>query len=131
MPSRIDLGVEFGPNSLSDSHSAFYLGGTEYAGVRSTHDDPLGKWERTGSGSLVTLWLAGLWSGRRCMERVALTTRVGKDAGAAPPGHRHAACGALGVLVESPFGAILYFVALGLLASRRDHDTGTRRLAIV
>jgi hypothetical protein len=116
-PDRIAVGVGFGPDFLSTSHAAFFLEGTEYHGVRSPHDYELGTWARTGVvGLLITLWLAvfgvaGAWRQLR-RPRGAVWRDMAALLAIAMP-----LVAAFGVVLESPFGAIPYFTALGLLAA--------------
>ena len=118
-PARIAVGVGFGPDFLSTSHAAFYLEGTEYHGVRSPHDYELGTWARTGVvGLLITLWLAvfGIAAAWRQLRRSRGSLWMDMSAliAIAMP-----LVGAFGVVLESPFGAIPYFTALGFLAQAR------------
>ena len=112
---RTAVGVGFGRNFIAESGSQLALEGTVYKNVRSPHNYVLGTLARLGvAGALMVSMVIGLgwWMG------------VSQLRGEAGPVGVLAALLALalpviallGVVLESPFGAIPYFWALGQLA---------------
>jgi hypothetical protein len=117
-PDRTAVGVGFGRDFIAESGAAAALEGI-YQNVRSPHNYVVGTLARLGvAGALLTavVILMGWWW--------AMSTLRRRDAD--PP--TVLAClvvvsipiaGLLGVVLESPFGAIPYFWALGQLAASR------------
>ena len=113
---RTAVGVGFGRNFIAESGSQVALEGTTYLNVRSPHNYVLGTLARLGvAGALIVSMVIGLgwWLGM---------SRLRKDVG--PVGTLAAllalslpVIALLGVVLESPFGAIPYFWALGHLAA--------------
>ena len=117
-PSRLALGVGFGPDFLEDSGAAPLLEGTTFTGVRAPHNILVNTVARLGVvGAL--LHLAVLAMGALLAAKVLLGGRshsVGALYGALAVALPVAA--SVGVILESPFGAIPYFWCYGWLASR-------------
>ncbi len=114
-PRRIVIGTGFGPDYVWISGAALRLQGPEDTGVRAPHDYPLNTYARLGLVGLAVLaWtvLAGCVAGARLVYRrrpsageltwltifaTLLTASI------------------VGVILESPFGAVPFFWSLGLL----------------
>ena len=117
-PSRDWLGVGFGPDFLHDSGGdQLLLGGTS-EDVRQPHNYLINTWARLGLVGLamiiamiaVGVRLAALVSRNRSPNDVDLAAVL------VVTGYPVAAC--YGVVMESPFGALPYFWALGYLGWR-------------
>jgi O-antigen ligase len=131
---RTAIGVGFGPDFLTDSGGTYLLEGDVYKDVRSPHNYLIGAFARLGvAGMLLAALLlagAGLAAVRTLAGPVGTTTALAALLVLALP-----VTALLGVVLESPFGAIPYFWAVGQLArhtwslSRRDHDERQASLA--
>jgi len=117
--TRTLFGVGFGPDFLHDSGADKYFEGVTYTGVRSPHNYWLGTWARTGLAGLaivVALTFAAAASAirmlgdRRRQQVTALDVLATLSLVSIP------VVGALGVVQESPFGAVPYFWAIGHVA---------------
>lgn len=114
--TRLVVGVGFGPDFMMDSGAERDLG-TE--GVRSPHNWFVGVYARLGifGTALVTLVLAyaltHLWRIRRAVGSVELLTLAATGLVAL------LLVGALGVVLESPFGAVPFWWFLGIIMSER------------
>lgn len=115
---RATLGVGFGPNYLVDTGANRLLTGAVEDSVRSPHNFWIGTWARTGLIGLtitILLFIAGLRltflvirSGRASdVDVIAILLVIPLTVSAT-----------VGVIFESPFGAIPYFWAMGWLAVR-------------
>jgi len=121
-PARALRGVGFGPDFLHDSGADALLLGTVAAtqeDVRSPHNYLLNTWARLGLVGLI-LMLGLLVSGLRLARLVARHARRVRDDDvlamllvASIP-----VAALVGVVLESPFGALPYFWALGHLSAR-------------
>lgn len=135
-PSRVAYGVGFGPDFLAASGGAQHLNMPGEAVVRSPHDYVLGTYARLGvPGGLVSLvmQLAGMVVGVGVVmsgEDDLLTQAAALLLVVLP------IVAALGVILESPFGAVPYFWAVGWTVRRRTAgpeaesvaDVTTRRM---
>lgn len=114
-PLRAIVGVGFGPDFLRDSHTLDVLEGSTYKNVRSPHNYVLGTWARLGIvGSVLAalMLVTGIWLAWRRLPYggtadvlaalVLLTLPVPAM---------------VGVILESPFGALPYFWALGQVSA--------------
>lgn len=115
---RTAVGVGFGPNFIAASGSRAALEGTEYTNVRSPHNYLLGTLARLGVGGalLVAVLLLLGWAVAVPALRAssdAVTVLAAGLAIALP------VTALLGVVLESPFGALPWFWALGQLAATR------------
>lgn len=119
-PERVTVGVGFGPDFLHETGADRIYEGTEYTGVRAPHNILVGDFARLGLGGAIfraVLMLYGIGRALVVLRRPQ------------PPAVQFAALLAvalpfvalLGVIMESPFGAVPYFWALGtlVLADRR------------
>ena len=114
---RTAVGVGFGPDFVQDSGTAYSLEGTEYKDVRSPHNYILGTLGRLGlGGALLALLMIGA-AARLAVRRLAgpadAVTVIAALILLTLP-----VTALLGVVLESPFGAIPYFWAIGQLARR-------------
>lgn len=120
---RLVLGVGFGPDFLHQSGAASSLEGTEYQNVRSPHNFLVTTLARLGLvGLLILLGLLGqlLFLVVRVMRRRSQPILVGL---AVQLLLAVLVAALVGVVLESPFGAIPFFWAAGLvLAAAQDHD---------
>ena len=115
-PERTAVGVGFGRDFIVESGSAAALEG-EYQNVRSPHNYVVGTLARLGVGGAMAVcliiflgwWLA--WTALR--QRPAPMTLLAALVALSMP-----VVGLLGVVLESPFGALPYFWALGQLAAQ-------------
>lgn len=114
-PRRTAVGVGFGSDFLTDSGTLVALEGEDYDNVRSPHNYLLGTFARMGvfgaviAGAMVTA--AGLLAlGRLTRPTGTVTTFAALVVLVVP------VTALLGVVLESPFGAIPYFWAVGHLA---------------
>jgi hypothetical protein len=116
--SRTAVGVGFGPDFIHDSGTEFALQGTEYKDVRSPHNYLLGTLARLGvAGALLAalMIMSGAWLAvRRLSGQADGATIVAALLVLTLP-----VTALLGVVLESPFGAIPYFWAVGQLARRQ------------
>jgi hypothetical protein len=118
-PVKEITGIGFGPNYLHDSGADVLLLGGDNSDVRSPHNYFVNTWARLGLVGLVivsVIVLYGLWlmvvvkrrsSTLSELDIVAMLCVVGIPAVAA-----------VGVVLESPFGAVPYFWAIGYLGMR-------------
>lgn len=128
-PQRALFGVGFGPDFLFASGSQWVLEGTMYQNVRSPHNYVVGTWARLGLvGAVIAVLLlaASAWTGVKALfagdgpaTRLAALTVIAVPVPAM-----------LGVVLESPFGALPYFWAVGQLGAaevaRRSGHAGIR-----
>jgi hypothetical protein len=115
-PERTAIGIGFGRDFIEESGSAAFLEGT-YQNVRSPHNYVVGTMARLGvAGALIVSLIIGLgwWLSVSTLLRPD-TSAVDVLAALLVIGIPIAAL--LGVVLESPFGAIPYFWALGQLAA--------------
>ena len=112
---RTAAGVGFGPDFVTDSGTSFALEGTEYEDVRSPHNYLVGTLARLGVfGALLagSVMVAAAGLGLRVLrsrpDTVSVLAALLVLALPVPA--------LLGVILESPFGAIPYFWAVGHLA---------------
>ena len=112
---RTAVGVGFGPDFIQDSGTAYSLEGSEYTDVRSPHNYVFGTLARLGvAGALLVLLLIGagaVLSVRRLADSGDAVTVLAALLVLGLP-----VTALLGVVLESPFGAIPYFWAIGQLA---------------
>lgn len=115
---RTAVGVGFGPDFITDSGTSFALEGTEYKDVRSPHNYLIGTLARLGvAGALLA---AGVLLSAAALALGSLTGRPGTvTILAALVVLALPVTALLGVILESPFGAIPYFWAVGHLARER------------
>lgn len=118
-PARAMFGSGFGNNFLAESGTLNYLEGTTYTNVRSPHNWFVGIYARLGivGTILVAMWVLQL-------GRILWTRRVdvGSDDLAATCAATIVAIlpvATLGVVLESPFGAIPFFWAAGIVMAMR------------
>ncbi len=133
-PPRTAIGVGFGPDFLADSGATYLLEGDLYKDVRSPHNYLVGAFARLGLAGmlLAALMLAGaaLAGVRALAGPVGVPTALAALLVLALP-----VTALLGVVLESPFGAIPYFWAVGQLArhtwtaDRRDHASAQASFA--
>jgi hypothetical protein len=114
-PVRTAVGVGFGPDFLTSSGTLSALEGQDYENVRSPHNYLLGTFARLGllGAVLAALMMASaalLALGRLARPSGTVTTFAALLVLALP------VTAMLGVVLESPFGAIPYFWAVGHLA---------------
>ena len=112
--SRTGLGVGFGPDFVHDSGADVALEGTEYKDVRSPHNYILGTTGRLGvaGGLMVALVIGfGAYLGFRHLRATTdpMVVLAALLVISLP------VTAMLGVVLESPFGAIPYFWAIGVL----------------
>jgi hypothetical protein len=116
-PWRTGAGVGFGPDFIEASGTGYALEGTEYKDVRSPHNYVVGTLARLGlAGALLailTIVLGAVAAVRVLTRNPGTTTTFAALALLALP-----VTALLGVVLESPFGAIPYFWALGHVAYR-------------
>jgi hypothetical protein len=118
-PRRELRGVGFGPNYLEESGASVLLLGTPDAEVRSPHNYLLNTWARLGVAGVI-LVLGLLIAGLRLARMVARQAPRVRDDDvlamllvASIP-----VVAFVGVVLESPFGALPYFWAIGHLSAR-------------
>jgi hypothetical protein len=113
--SRTAVGVGFGPDFLASSGTAYALEGGDYENVRSPHNYLIGTFARLGVGGAL---LAGcLVAAAALLALVTLARPIGTvTVLAALTVLTLPVTALLGVVLESPFGAIPYFWAVGHLA---------------
>ncbi len=126
-PVRTAVGVGFGPDFLTSSGTLSALEGQDYENVRSPHNYLLGTFARLGllGAVLAALMMASaalLALGRLARPSGTVTTFAALLVLALP------VTAMLGVVLESPFGAIPYFWAVGHLARQvwRPRDGSER-----
>jgi hypothetical protein len=134
-PDREIRGVGFGPNFLQESGAKVLLLGAaaaEQEDVRSPHNYLLNTWARLGLIGLIIV-LGLLFAGLRLARLVAThTPRVRDDdvlamlLVASIP-----VVAVVGVVLESPFGALPYFWALGYLSTRACQIGAVRPLGSI
>jgi O-antigen ligase len=117
-PERIAVGVGFGPDFLTESGALLPLAGTDYEGVRSPHNYLLGTWARLGLAGLLlaaAIMTVGVVAAVRALREppTALTVVAAGCLIALP------LVAMLGVVLESPFGAVVYFWAIGRVSKPR------------
>jgi O-antigen ligase len=124
---RTAIGVGFGPDFLTDSGATYLLEGDVYKDVRSPHNYLIGVFARLGLAGMLlgALLLAGaaLAAIRALAGPVGTPTALAALLVLALP-----VTALLGVVLESPFGAIPYFWAVGQLA-RHTWSAGRRDVA--
>jgi hypothetical protein len=111
---RTAVGVGFGRNFIAESDSASELEGDTYKNVRSPHNYVVGTLARLGiAGALLAtlVLLLGWVAAYRNLTRPDPVTALAAMIVIALP-----ITALLGVILESPFGAIPYFWAIGQLA---------------
>jgi hypothetical protein len=118
---RTAIGVGFGRNFIDESGSRNELEGTTFTKVRSPHNYLVGTLARLGVfGALVAtgVLLLGFALSLRTLRRGpgAMTTLAALVAICVP------VVSLLGVVLESPFGALPYFWAIGQLAASEVRD---------
>lgn len=116
-PTRALFGVGFGPDFMHDSGADDYFEGELYRGVRSPHNYLVGTSARLGiPGALLLLAVivAGLVASWRLLRTRGDLAVLDVLAVAVTAGVPVAA--AFGVILESPFGAVPYFWAIGHVA---------------
>ena len=115
-PALTVFGVGYGPNILARSKTVHLLEGTEFQNVRSPHNYLLGTWARLG---LIGAALAAalLVAGVRLAIRQLGEQGQPADTLAALIALTMPVVALFGVILESPFGAIPYFWAVGHLCS--------------
>jgi hypothetical protein len=121
-PWRTAAGVGFGRDFLADSGTAAALEGDDYVNVRSPHNYLVGTLARLGvAGALLGAAVLGAaaFLGLRRLQRPrgAVSTVAALVVLCLP------VTALLGVILESPFGAIPYFWAVGHLARARLDET--------
>lgn len=111
---RAVFGVGFGPNFLKASGGLEVLSGGILS-LRAPHNILLNTWARLGAVGLalqIVLLLFGVWAAALAVRRAGLTDSIPWVLAAiALP-----IVAMVGVILESPFGALPYAVGLGLLA---------------
>jgi len=112
---RTSVGVGFGPDFIDDSGAAYALEGTTYKDVRSPHNYLLGAFARLG---LIGACLAGLVMVAGAATALRHLTKPSGSVSvmAALILLTFPLIAMLGVVLESPFGAIPYFWAVGHVA---------------
>lgn len=116
-PTRAIFGVGFGPDFLHESGADAFYEGDLYSGVRSPHNYVLGTGARLGIGGallVLALMAASVIAAWRVLRTPADLTALDVVAAAVTAGIPVAAM--MGVILESPFGAVPYFWAIGHLA---------------
>ncbi len=127
-PVRAVVGIGYGPNVLARSKTVQHLAGEEFENVRSPHDYLLGTWARL--GVIGAAMAAAIFLAAGCIGLQHLTRRTEPaDVLAALIAVTIPVVAMFGVVLESPFGAIPYFWAVGQLcgtarrtARERDPD---------
>jgi len=123
-PVLTTFGVGYGPNVLARSKTLPYLEGTEFKNVRSPHNYLVGTWARLGLIGAALASILLLAAGRLGLRQLTRRTNPA-DVLAALVVVTIPVVALFGVILESPFGAIPYFWAVGQLCatsrrSRRD-----------
>lgn len=129
-PVRAVVGSGFGNDFLESSGTKQFLEGTTYTNVRSPHNWFVGIYARLGvvGFALSLLWVAQLawiaWRQRQTVGEDDLLAFSTLTVAAIIP------VATLGVVLESPFGAIPFFWAAGvLMASRGAIQAGANRVS--
>lgn len=124
-PLRALFGVGFGPDFLAASHTLSALEGNTYKDVRSPHNYLLGTWARLGVIGAILALLLILAAARYGFGRISQRTHPA-DVLAGLIVVTIPVAAMLGVILESPFGAIPYFWAVGqLCATMRRRRRGS------
>jgi hypothetical protein len=110
------FGVGFGPDFLGESGARLPLGG--FDALRSPHNYFIGTYARLGLVGLGLLVLLLLAAGRAALGCVRMTAAEPVLLFALVFPVALGVCGAFGVELESPFGAVPFFWCLGILLSR-------------
>ena len=116
---RTAVGVGFGRNFIAESGSRAALEGSTYTNVRSPHNYLVGTFARLGVAGAVVAALI-LLLGAALAWSVLLARPDTLTAAAALLALSLPVVALLGVVLESPFGAVPYFWALGHLAAVRQ-----------
>lgn len=123
-PMRAVVGSGFGNDFLAQSGTKAFLEGTTYTNVRSPHNWFVGIYARLGvvGFALAILWVAQLawiaWKRRQEVGDDDLLAFSALTVSAIVP------VASLGVVLESPFGAIPFFWAAGVLMASRERPEG-------
>ncbi|MFI7744889.1 O-antigen ligase family protein [Kocuria rhizosphaericola] len=118
-PTRAWVGAGFGPNIIQEAGIEDTLSGTDYEGVRSPHSWFVGIYARTGTIGLsftavvLAVLLAHMWRIRQLIGSTELLTLAAAGVSAV------LVVAALGVVLESPFGAVPFWWFVGLLMAER------------
>lgn len=129
-PERALFGVGFGPDFLHASRGDQPLEGTEFTGVRSPHMFILGTWARLGligAALQFVVVTAGAWLALRVLLRRTqpdLTLVLASCLALAIP-----VAAAIGVVLESPFGAMPYAWSIGVMATAAARAAPEKTLA--
>ncbi len=115
-PDVAVVGLGFGPDYLQASGAQAILQGTTFTGVRSPHNFVLGTWARLGIiGALLQLWLvvSVVLAAARAVARrhVSWSVLMAALVVVAIP-----VAAVVGVVLESPFGAVPFYWGVGVLA---------------
>lgn len=117
--TRALVGVGFGPNFVQESGAEAALAGTTYEGVRSPHNWFVGVYARMGllglglTAFVMLTTLLHVWNIRRAVGGSELLTLAAAGVIAI------LIVATLGVVLESPFGAVPFWWFLGILVSER------------
>lgn len=123
-PLRATFGSGFGNDFLSQSGTLQFLEGTTYDNVRSPHNWFVGIYARMG---IVGVTLVGLWLAQTIIMIIRRRREIGEDdllSMAAVTFVAMIPVASFGVVLESPFGAIPFFWAYGILAGSRRATKG-------
>jgi O-antigen ligase len=119
-PVRVIVGSGFGNNFLADSGAAVLLEGTTYTGVRSPHNWFVGIYARLGLvGVILALAVCGqlLWLILRNLRRISgeplLLLAALVIVAVLPVAN-------LGVVLEAPHGAVIFFWSAGIIFTLRS-----------
>ena len=126
-PGRTLVGTGFGPDFIKESGSSAVLEGTRYENVRSPHNWFVGVFARLGMVGVVLaaavvlqlLWL--VWRHRRTIADDDVLAIAATVVVAIIP------VATVGVILESPFGAIPFFWSAGLLMAQVPPRPGRSR----
>ena len=126
-PGRTLVGAGFGPDFIKESGSSAVLEGTRYENVRSPHNWFVSVFARLGLVGMILasavvlqlLWL--IWRHRSAIADDDLLTVCATVVVAIVP------VAAVGVILESPFGAIPFFWSAGVLMSQVPPRPGRSR----
>lgn len=125
-PSRVVLGTGFGPDYVWTSGAALRLEGPGNFGVRAPHSFPLNTYARLGLvGAALLTWILAQWA--RSLWAVVAHPRSGATLLllAALVGWALLVASLVGVILESPFGALPFFWTLGLILRAAGNETLT------